>query len=82
MTCVYEFEAICCCPVDSRSDYYRVTVTSLRAIPVEEILKAAKEQSQVKQFQEAFTEALSRALCASVMTVGYHSGVKTTVTCA
>lgn len=81
MTCVYELEAVCSCPVDDKPDYYRVTVKSLRAIPVEDILKAVKEQGLTKQFQESFTEALSRALGATVVTVGHHSGVKTTVTC-
>lgn len=80
MTCVYELEAVCACPVDKAPDYYRVTVRAGRCIPVEDILKAVKAGAD-EQYQEAFTEALSRALGAEVQTVGFHSGVKATVTC-
>lgn len=81
MECVYELDAVCSCPADGRGDYYRVTVTSARTIPVETILAAVREAGAVEQYQEAFTESLSRAIGAAVKTVGHHSGVKTTVTC-
>jgi hypothetical protein len=81
VTCVYELEALCSCPVDGKSDYYAVTVTSAAAIPVETILAAVKGHGAQRQFQEAFSEALSRTLGAKVRTVGRHSGVKVTITC-
>jgi hypothetical protein len=79
--CKYELEAVCTCPVDSRGDYYRVTVESVRVIPVEDIQAAVKEEGATKQFQEKFTEGLSRRLGAKVTTVGFHSAIKTTVIC-
>ncbi len=80
MKCVYQFEAICKCPVDHKPDVYTVTVRSDRAIPVEQILAAAKALSEAEQFQEQFTVELHRALAAQVEAFGIHSGVKTTVT--
>jgi hypothetical protein len=37
----YEFRWQCLCPVDHKPDVYRTVVRSGRAIPVEDILKAA-----------------------------------------
>lgn len=81
MTCTYELDAMCSCPVDSKPDYYRVTVTADRCVKVEDLLAAVRAEGAKEQFQEDFTESLSRALCVRVQTVGSHSGVKTTVVC-
>ncbi len=68
------------CPADKEKDFYVVTVESRRTVMVEDILAAIKEWENEKAYQEDITAALSRALGCTVTTVGWHSGVKTTVT--
>jgi heterodisulfide reductase subunit C len=72
-----EISAIC--PVDKRADHYECRVRAARTIPVEEILAAAEELRGRELFQEDLTRELHRRLAAKVETVGYHSGVRTTV---
>lgn len=81
MRCVYQFEAICRCPVDHKPDVYTVTVRSDRTIPVEQMLEATKALSATEMFQEQFTVELHRAIAAQVETFGIHSGVKTAIAC-
>jgi len=81
MWCEYSLSAVCLCPVDDRPDFYRVTVRSSRTIKVEDILAAVEAEAKKKQFQEEFTEKLSRTLATEVETVGHHSGVRTAIVC-
>jgi heterodisulfide reductase subunit C len=77
----YEFRWQCRCPVDHRPDVYRTVVRADRAIPVEDILKAAAAIAEREAFQEHLTAELHRALAAEVETEGWHSGVRTRVVC-
>lgn len=71
----YIFQAGGICPVNERKDLFDVMVESERALPVEEILSAAEELSQLRAFQEEWTRTLAEMLGASVTTRGWHSGV-------
>lgn len=79
MTVTYEFELVAACPVDGKPDVYACTVRASRTIPVEDILRAAADLALKKLYQEDLTVSLQRTLAAEVTTVGWHSGVKTTV---
>jgi hypothetical protein len=68
------------CPVDDALDQYELRVETTRTVKVEDIL-AAIEALPEKAFQEDITTTLAAKLGCSVTTVGYHSGVKTTVEC-
>ena len=74
----YEFELKATCPVDGSEDTYAVTVEAHRIIPVERILEVARRATADHAYQETITEHLAEVLCATVTTVGDHSGVKTT----
>lgn len=81
MKVAYELSFVGKCPADDSDDIYRVIVEATDIVPVEDILRAVKALPE-KQFQEAITAQLSKALGGvRVITVGYHSGVKTTCTC-
>lgn len=69
------------CPVDHKPDHYTCRVVSGRTIPVEEILAVAADFRSREMFQEDLTAEFHRRLAAPVETVGYHSGVRTTVRC-
>lgn len=77
----HQFEATAKCPVDGKPDVYTVTVRADRVIKVEDILAAAKSLVGKPIFQEDFTQELHRKLACEVETMGYHSGVRTKVTC-
>jgi hypothetical protein len=78
MATTHELMAFCQCPVDNKLDTYCVTVETSADISVETILAATVALRDEKIFQEEFTRRLARSLGATVTTVGYHSGVKTT----
>ncbi len=79
MKTIYETQIATICPSDKENDFYLVTVESRRTVMVEDILAAIKEWENKKAYQEDITAALSRSLGCIVTTVGWHSGVKTTV---
>lgn len=66
------------CPVDDTLDVYSVTVETTEVIDVEKILHAIDKLTAKPLYQEELTLGLSRRLGAKVVTVGEHSGVKTT----
>jgi hypothetical protein len=68
----------CRCPKNERLDEYELTVISHDLIYVEDILATVKELAAEPTFQEVLTERLAERLGAAVITVGYHSGVRTT----
>ena len=75
MNNTYKLEVTCKCPVDNLPDVYQLTVTAQRAIPVEDILAAAKELSSQSLYQEDLCQSLHRRINARCVLVGYHSGV-------
>lgn len=79
MICRYETKIVAACPVDDKPDLYEATFESDDTIKVELILEAIAKYATEKKFQEAITADLARDLRCRVTTVGYHSGVKTTV---
>lgn len=79
MRCRYEVQIVAACPVDDRPDLYEATFESESCIKVESILDAISPWRERKAFQEEITEDLARTLKCRVTTVGFHSGVKTTV---
>lgn len=73
-----ELTATCSCPVDDGLDVYEVTIVTSRIIPVETVKSVIEIQGNTKQFQELFTSNVARELGVKVITVGWHSGIKTT----
>jgi hypothetical protein len=69
------------CPVNEGNDVYRLTVRTVRLVQVETILEAVIKLTDKPVFQENLMAALAEALGCEVETIGYHSGVKTTVVC-
>ena len=79
MKCLYEFEIKTKCPVDFKGDRYEVTLESSDIIEVEKIIEVVKKLKEKTQYQEKTTFELARELRCITTTVGYHSGIKTTV---
>lgn len=79
MRCRYEMKIVASCPVDDRPDVYDAVFESDACIKVEDIISAVAVWRDRKDFQETITEELARTLKCNVVTVGYHSGVKTIV---
>jgi uncharacterized membrane protein YkvA (DUF1232 family) len=79
MICTYQTKIVAACPVDQKPDVYEATFISDDTIRCEDILAAIGKYASEKAYQEAITAALARDLRCRVITVGYHSGVKTTV---
>lgn len=79
MQCRYETRIVAACPVDSKPDVYDATFESDDTIRCEDILNAIGKFATEKAYQESITSDLARELRCKVTTVGYHSGVKTTV---
>jgi len=80
MLCRYEFQLSAVCPVDQSADHYAVTVSTSHEIRVEKLLAFALTFRLVAATQEVITEQFAAAFPgATVSTVGYHSGVRTTV---
>lgn len=77
----YETRAHSVCPVNPEvTDYYDVTVESDEHLMVEKINEAIADATFDPAMQETITERIAASLGATVTTVGYHSGVKTTCT--
>lgn len=66
------------CPVDGSADRYDLVVETERVVPVEHIFEAIDTATREPIFQEDLTRALADLLGCRVVTVGTHSGVKTT----
>lgn len=79
MRCIYETRIVAACPVDGKADIYDATFESDNTIRCEAIIEAVGRYATEKAYQEAITADLARDLRCKVTTVGYHSGVKTTV---
>lgn len=79
MICKYETRIVAACPVDDKPDVYDATFISDDTVQVERILEAVAKYATEKAYQEVITADLARELRCRVITVGYHSGVKTTV---
>lgn len=78
MKTIHELSAAFCCPVDAAVDVYQITVETSHMIKVEDIIAAVRSQQKKPVFQEDLTARLSGIISASVTTIGFHSGVKTT----
>lgn len=79
MICRYETRIVALCPVDSKPDVYEATFESDDTIRCEDILAAIGKWATEAAYQEQITADLARSLRCKVTTIGYHSGVKTTV---
>lgn len=79
MLCKYETRIVAACPVDDKPDVYDATFESDDTIRCEDILSAIGRWATEKAYQETITAELARSLRCRVTTVGYHSGIKTTV---
>lgn len=79
MICKYETKIVAACPMDGGPDLYDATFESDDTIRCEDIIAAVGKYATEKAFQEIITADLARSLRCRVTTVGYHSGVKTTV---
>ncbi len=77
----YVLSITAACPADKLPDAYRVRVRARRVIPVEDILAAVNKATAEPLYQEGVTLALHRALACEVVTVGWHSGVRTRCVC-
>ena len=62
-----------------RPDVYEAVFEAPRTIAVEAIIAAISRYGERRMFQEDITAELARELRCRVTTVGYHSGIKTTV---
>jgi len=76
----HEFQIEATCPVDGKPDLYDAVLETTCLVYVEDILAALIEVRSLKVPQERLTADLARKLGGTLTTVGYHSGVKTTVT--
>lgn len=79
MQCKYEVRIEAACPVDEKPDVYEAMFESHDTIRCEDILDAIGKYATEKAYQEIITADLARKLRCRVTTIGYHSGVKTTV---
>jgi hypothetical protein len=80
MLCIYELTVRAICPVDGSTDIYTLIVKSHRTVMVEKIVDVAGSFALRKITQEELTGEIAARLGCRVMSTGYHSGVKTTVT--
>lgn len=76
----YELKAGGFCPTNKRRDLFDVVIESERTIPVEDIDRVVAGLDKMKVYQEQWTRLLAERLGAQVTTVGWHSGVRVTVT--
>lgn len=77
----HTLEITATCPIDNKSDIYECEITTRRIVPVEDILKGVEEVKEMVAFQEDICQELHRRLACCVRLTGYHSGVRTEVTC-
>lgn len=76
----HEFVIRAKCPMDNQPDTYEATLEVSRVVYVENILAALSSLEDKEIPQEELTVSLARKLGGRLTTVGYHSGIKTTVT--
>lgn len=79
MICRYELKLTAICPIHKVQDHYDLIVESPHQIYVEELMEFAKACEAKEETQEQITATFARKFGCQVTTVGYHSGVKTTV---
>jgi hypothetical protein len=79
MRIIYEATLHPRCPVDKKPDVYKLTLTTDHMILVEILSEYIKECATKEIFQEDLTEGFAREFMCEAKTVGYHSGIKTTV---
>lgn len=81
MLCRYELLAEAICPVDPKvRDKYRLTIESVETIMVEDIEALTTRLESRKITQEDLSQEIAAAFpAATITTVGWHSGIKTTV---
>jgi hypothetical protein len=80
MNCKYEVTVRAICPIHKVQDTYDVTVESPHEIIVESILEFVAALATVEETQENLTDTIASKFPGTQITsVGYHSGVKTTV---
>ena len=80
MICRYETKLVAICPIHKVLDHYDLTIESPHQIYVEEIIAFLKTCGGKEETQEQITGTIATKFGCRVVTVGYHSGVKTTVT--
>ena len=78
MICRYEIKMEASCPVNGFPDHYDVIVERPTLIEVEKLIEIVTDYTGTKAFQEQITITLAERLEATVTTIGYHYGVKTT----
>ena len=83
MKVTYETQIVGQCPEDDSTDIYHASFEAEEMVRIEDIQAAIAELPGGAVYQEVLTQDLARSLpnC-KVTTVGYHSGVKTTVVVA
>jgi hypothetical protein len=83
MRCTYELLMTGICPVDNTLvDAYQVTVTCRHEVMVERLREHVALLGQRIATQEEQTQALADAFPGCTITsIGWHSGVRTTVAC-
>ncbi len=81
MICIYEIAVRAVCAVDGARDVYILTLESHDPIRVETIVQMADRLTAHPVLQEDMTRDFARNLGCTVTSVGYHSGVRTTVVC-
>ena len=83
MRCRYELRLRSICPVNDGVDQYEVIIETTQEIRVEDLLDLVEHYRETKATQEEITQRLVKDFDeeVTVTTVGYHSGVKTTVIC-
>jgi NADPH-dependent 7-cyano-7-deazaguanine reductase QueF len=81
-----EAKVRCQCPVDGAYDIYDLVIDSNEFIQIENIKTLILRFKDLKMFQEDLTKSIAQTLSHdsltsfTVKTIGYHSGVKLTVT--
>lgn len=75
----HEFKIKANCPVDGEGDTYDAVFEPVGLVYVEYIRKVLEEAKDAKIPQEELTLEMARKLGGTLTTVGFHSGIKTTV---
>lgn len=81
MKVTHTLEITAICPVDGKPDVYLCKVEATRVVEVEKIIAKSVEFNRSWIYQEDLCQELHRALACKVTLIGYHSGVRTEVTC-
>lgn len=75
----HEFKIKANCPVDGEGDIYDAVFEPVGMVFVEDIRAILEEAKTSKVPQEELTLEIARRLGGTLTTVGWHSGIKTTV---